>query len=167
MNIPVYTISVVGVTFDARQKRIAALEDNAPVFFKAEPHNGYDPKAIAVLNEAGEHLGYVAKTDPKREQIRHALENGFVIARASKVGGFRKWNGSTAALGLRVQFYAVAAMYRWEQKDEEPEIESGYKRRNTPQKAKRKGNEWKDEVKRHHKGRYTYHEIEELKRRIA
>jgi len=111
MAILINTIPVVGVTYDARQQRIAALEEGALVFFKAEPHNKYDPQAVAVLNENGEHLGYVGRNDPKREQIRCALANGFVVARALKVGGFKKWDGTRATYGLRVQFYTVNWMY--------------------------------------------------------
>ena len=165
MSIPVFTISAVGVTYDARQKRIAALEDGAFVYFKREPNNAYDPKAIAIVTEAGEHLGYVGRNDPRREQIRYALENGFVIARAQKVGGFKKWNGSTASLGLRIQFYTVNAMYAWEDKLEENDSPIPMRRKNTAQAPKRTGNEWRDEVKRHHKGRYSYHEIEAFKER--
>jgi len=167
MSIPVFTISAVGVTYDARQKRIAAMEDGAFVYFKREPNNSYDPLAIAILNEDGEHLGYVGRNDPRRAQIRCALEGGFVIARAQKVGGFKKWNGTTASYGLRIQFYTVDSFYKYEPKDEDESVPSTQKRKNSAQKPKGNTKPWKDQMRRHHKGRYTYHEIEAMKERSA
>ena len=162
------TLKVVGTTYEARQSRIAEMEELAPVTFKLEPGNTYDPKAIAIVNEAGEHLGYVGRDDEQREVIRLALRNGFVVARAQKVGGFKKYDGSRASYGLRVQWYPVSAMYGFadNHKDENEETIQR-KRKNSAQAPKRKGNEWKDQVKRHHKGRYTWQEIEAIKERRA
>lgn len=120
-NIIILTLAVVGVTYGVRQSRIAKLSDGAPVYFALEPNNSYDPLAIAVLNEAGEHLGYVGRNDPQREKIRKALSEGFVVARATVVGGFTKRDGRVASLGLRVQWYGIDPMFNFEGKDEEAE----------------------------------------------
>ena len=168
MSAIIKTLKVVGTTYEARQSRIAKMEDLAPVTFKLEPNNGYDPKAIAIINEAGEHLGYIGKDDAQREVIRVALRNGFVVARAQKVGGYRKYDGSKASYGLRVQWYPVSALYGYAENHKEEETDEVQKpRKNSAQAPKRKGNEWKDQVKRHHKGRYTWQEIEAIKERRA
>lgn len=173
----IHSLRIVGTSYDCRQQRIAALEDNAPVYFKLEPGNLYDPLAIAVVSKSGEHLGYVPRyadrecriLNRQREQIRTALANGFVIARASKTGGFTKRDGSKASYGLIVQYYTVSGLYGFHEgeKEEEADIIVTSKRRNSAQAPKRKGNEWKDQVKRHHKGRYTWQEIEAIKERRA
>lgn len=156
------TIKVVGTTFECRQKRIAALDEDAPVFFKEEKGNSYDPKAIAVLSEDGQHLGYIGRDDPRREEIRTLMGDGWVIARARKVGGFVRYDGCKASLGLRVQYYGVPADYGWVPKDEddEPEVQSFFR---DPIQKRKTSKRWKDEVKRHHKGRLTYQQIEEIK----
>lgn len=170
----IHSLRAAGTTFDCRQQRIAAMPDSAPVYFKAEPGNTYDPLAIAIVNEAGEHLGYIPQyadrdrriLNRQREQIRTALANGFVVARAAKTGGFTKRDGTRASYGLLVQYYAVSSMYgfRAGEKDEDEEAVVSRKRGNSAQAPKRRGNEWKDRVKRHHKGRYTYQQIMELKK---
>lgn len=117
--ISILTFAVAGVSFGVRQSRIARLVEGAPVFIVPEPNNKYDPMAIAVLNEDGEHLGYVGRNDPQREEIRKALSEGFVISRAMIVGGFKKRDGSIASLGLRVQWYVVDPMFGFDGKPEE------------------------------------------------
>ena len=166
MSMPIYTIAVVGTTFECRQKRIAALEDGAAVFFKQEHNNSYDPQAIAVLAEDGSHLGYIGRNDPRREEIRRLQANGFVIARAMKIGGFRKYNGVKANLGLRVQYYGVPADYGFQPKDED-EAEEFFCKYHAPiQKRKKKDKRYKDEMRRC-KRRFSYPEIQEMKRRYA
>ena len=171
MAININTLKVVGTSLPVRQSRIGMLVDGAPVYFKPEPTNAYDPLAIAVVNERG-HLGYIGRDDPQREQIRKALANGFVIARGMVVGGFRKRDGSYASYGLRVQWYAVDALSGFadfmDQEDAE-ELKACSKRGNTAQKPKRTGKEYKEvlvKVKRHHKLRLSYHELEALKEAV-
>lgn len=162
-------LKVVGTSLPVRQSRISMIVDGSPVFFKPEPGNAYDPLAIAVVNEKG-HLGYIGKGDPQREQIRKALENGFVVARGNVVGGFRKRDGSYASYGLRVQWYSVDAAYRIHEfmKDEAEDDPVQRKRKNTAQKPKREGKEYKEilvKYKRHHKTRLSWHELEAIKER--
>ena len=107
MSIPVNSIKVVGTSFGVRQFRIEALEEGAKVLFIPEPNNSYDPLAIAVKTFDGEHLGYVGRNDPRREEIRSLISSGFVVARACKTGGFKKWDGSKASYGLVVQYYGI------------------------------------------------------------
>lgn len=174
----IHSLRVVGTSFDCRQQRIAELEANAPVYFKPEPGNKYDPLAIAVVSEAGEHLGYVPQyadaqrtiLNKQREQIRTALSNGFVVARANKTGGFEKRDGSRASYGLVVQFYAVSAMYGYDGGKDEEEENIALRRKNTAQKPKRESKTYKEvlvKYKRHHKERLTWHEMEALKERRA
>lgn len=148
----IHSLRLVGTTYDCRQQRIAALEDNAPVYFKLEPGNLYDPLAIAVVSESGEHLGYVPRyadrechiPNRQREQIRTALANGFVIARASKVGGFTKRDGSKASYGVVVQYYTVSALYGFHEGEKEEEADIMISRRsNTTQKQKAYSNKYK------------------------
>lgn len=44
------------------QARWLDLDDGQKVFFAKDPTNKYDPKAIRVLTELGEPIGYVPKT---------------------------------------------------------------------------------------------------------
>lgn len=156
MSASIFTIRAVGTTFGCRQERIAAMEDGDPVFFKPEPGNKYDPLAVAIINESGEHLGYIGRNDNSREEIRHALSHGFVVARAQKVGGFKKYDGSTASYGLRIQWYAVSALYGMAEnmnKDEE-DVAVTSPRKNTAQQRKEyEGAKYKGkEIRKHYAG---------------
>jgi len=116
--------------FEVREK------EGAPVFFVPEPNNSYDSDAISIRTESGDVLGYIGRNDENRERVRRALSDGFVVARALKVGGFTQYNGSKASFGLRIQWYKVDAMYGWEQcKDEDEEVIASV-RSNSKQKRK-------------------------------
>ncbi len=54
-------IRVAGVTFEGRQPRVRALVPGTPVVLVREPHNPYDPRAVAVHDVAGASLGYIPR----------------------------------------------------------------------------------------------------------
>lgn len=176
MSINVFMTPVKGVTFEGRQSLIAAMRTGDRVSFRAEIDNKYDRKAIAVINDHGDVLGYIAKYDERRqpnemrERIRRALDCGFVYAQATKVGGFVKSDGSRASLGLRVKWCCVPANFKCEDKPEDDEPVIRYKRKNGKQAQKEYRPDYRDDMrhlKKKHKGRFSYQEIQTMKERRA
>lgn len=160
---------IAGVSYFKRQSVIAELNDGDPLFFKRERGNPYDPEAVAVLDIHDRHVGYLPNKPQEahefKEMIFNSMDKGRINAIAyAKRGGY---NGKN--YGISVRFFFIPDEYflrGYEAKDDDDEPVKP-KRKNSAQAPKRKGYEWKDEVKRHHKGRYTYHEIEALKERKA
>ena len=102
----VFVFRAVGVTVENRQELIHEYprKGGAPVILVEEPTNPYDPLAIAVLNERGEKLGYVGRNDVVRPTLYLALGMCEVHARATRIGGFVRKDGSKASYGLEVEF---------------------------------------------------------------
>ena len=165
---PLFPVSspVTGVSFGKRQSVIAELSNGDPLFFKRETGNPYDREAVAVLDIQGRHVGYLPNKPQEAHEFKHMVfecmdEGIFNVVAAGKRGGYEGYS-----YGISVKFYFIPKEYfvrGYEAKDEE-DIPAAMPRKNTAQAPKRKGYEWKDEVKRHHKGRYTYHEIEAMKK---
>ena len=62
----VYSISVVGESFDDRQRTISKCRAGAKAFLVREPENKYDENAIAVYTEVGifksrKQIGYIGR----------------------------------------------------------------------------------------------------------
>lgn len=127
MKIPDLTpisLPVVGVTFGKRQSVIASLRNGDPLYFKPEPHNAYDPKALAIVTESGEHVGYIARTCSIRDQLLDILNDrtGFINAIAARKRGGGDWSW-----GIDVKFYIIPAAYLMrnavtKDEDEEPVV---------------------------------------------
>lgn len=160
---------VTGVTFGKRQNAIAELENGDPLFFKRETGNPYDREAIAILDTQGRHIGYLPNKPSSAHEFKHmifrCMDDGiFNVIACQKRGGY-----ADKAYGISVKFYFIPNDYLlrgMEAKDADDPVPLP-KRKNTTQKPKRTGNEWKDQIKRRHKGRYSYHEIEAFKERSA
>lgn len=56
---------VVGVSFGTRQAVLSQLCIGDPVSVVPEPHNQFDPNAIAVVTLQGEHIGYLPRDTAK------------------------------------------------------------------------------------------------------
>lgn len=52
---------VVGVTFDGRQECIRKMKIGERIRLERDPNNPHDANAVKVLNEKGEHIGFISK----------------------------------------------------------------------------------------------------------
>lgn len=97
--------SVVGVTFEGRQEIIRQLTGYEACRIVPEPDNPYDKNALAVqvkLSDEIVKIGYVAKD--RAAQLAPLLQGENVLARIEEItGGFAKWDGSKASLGVRIR----------------------------------------------------------------
>lgn len=159
-------IKAVGVTFPNedgtnRQELLKELRKHDPIQLVEEPWNVADPNAIAIKNKRGEVLGYVGKNDPNKAQLKVALGVCEVHSRVAHVldYGYAS-NGKRYSIGLRVE-----ACWRLQKDGDYDRPVAEPTRKNSEQKPKRKGNEWRDEVKRRRKARLTYQEIQAIKER--
>ena len=94
---------VVGVSQNnadgtSRQEIIKqGVEENDPIILEREPENPHDPRAVKVLNQSREQIGYLSREVAGR--VSFALDNeAEVVARASWVSG-EKMTG----VGLRIE----------------------------------------------------------------
>lgn len=60
-QLAVKTFKIVGVTFEGRQKHIAALRKGQGVMLEKEPQNIYDSNAVAVRTTDGVSLGHIGR----------------------------------------------------------------------------------------------------------
>ena len=56
---PSFNTKLVGVTFEGRQDRIAALDDGMPLRLQRQPENPYDANAVAAYAPDGIQIGYL------------------------------------------------------------------------------------------------------------
>lgn len=97
---------VAGVTFEGRQAHIANIAVGDIVRLEPEPENPYDPNAIAVKvalpSGTVHHVGYVPREMAGVLAPHLGGEN--LMAKVHEVtGGFAKWNGEKASLGLIIR----------------------------------------------------------------
>lgn len=144
LYLTIYSLPIVGVSFNKRQNLLSHLENGEPLFFKPEPHNSYDPKALAVVTSEGQHVGYIGRNNPIRDKLLSAIDEkaGMLVARlADKRGGYNGRN-----YGASVEFYCVPTdwlMRGFEDKDEDEEPVE-FSRSNTKQKRKEYTRKYKD-----------------------
>ena len=92
----VYTIHVVGESFENRQDEIELCEAGEPVVLKREPDNPYDDLAIKVLSSTGSALGYIGREN--NEFLARIIdEGGNISAKIEQIIGAE---GSKADLGV-------------------------------------------------------------------
>ena len=58
---PLELMRIAGVSFEGRQEAVSQLTPNQPVMFSKEPHNEFDPNAVAIHSLHGVQLGYVPR----------------------------------------------------------------------------------------------------------
>ena len=71
---------LTGVTFEGRQKKLAAVGRNTPLKLERERGNEYDFHAVRVLakiEDVWQDIGYIPRTNNK--DIAHALDCGVVL----------------------------------------------------------------------------------------
>jgi hypothetical protein len=104
MNTRTLICKVAGVTYDGRQSILAQLTGNEPCRVVPEPTNPYDANALAVhvaVNGKVEHVGYVPRG--LASEVAPHLEGEAVMVRIQEItGGFEKWDGEIASLGLQI-----------------------------------------------------------------
>lgn len=99
-------VKVAGVTFEGRQEYLKQVRFHDPCQLRPETDNQYDKHAIAVYvavyGGAVLKCGYVPRD--VAQQIAPLLEDEEITGRVFETtGGFAKWDGSTASLGLIVE----------------------------------------------------------------
>ncbi|HHZ11468.1 MAG TPA: hypothetical protein GYA05_02010 [Acholeplasmataceae bacterium] len=52
---------VVGVTYEGRQEYIKKMKIGERIRLERDRNNPHDPNAIKVVNEKGEHIGFISK----------------------------------------------------------------------------------------------------------
>lgn len=97
---------VASVTYEGRQSSLAKCAVGDEVRLDPEPNNPYDKYAVAVRVAAQDgniyHIGYVPG-DLARIIAPH-LDGESISAKVSELtGGYEKWDGSRASLGLIIR----------------------------------------------------------------
>ena len=171
-NIMAYTFTVTGVTYDNadginRQELIKKLKGDPFVSFMPEPENPYDPKALAIVNRHGQILGYMSQKEPDRDGILKYM--GICeFSLTACVKDPTKWNEKGK------KKYSWGLDVDWEyrlQKDGDYSSVTTQKPKlpNTEQKQKRSRRDYRDtlrRMKRKHADRFSYQEIEKLRRAV-
>ncbi len=95
---------VAGVTYEGRQAILARLHGGEPVKIEPEPTNPHDANALKVLVALdGQvfHVGYIPRELAK--DVAPHLEGESMVTKVLEVtGGFERWDGEIASLGLRM-----------------------------------------------------------------
>jgi len=68
---------IAGIAHRNVKKVMPKLASGTMLTLKREPHNPYDPLAIMILTEAGEHLGYVPRA--KNEALARLMDAGKLL----------------------------------------------------------------------------------------
>ena len=87
-------VKAVGVTFENRQQLISRMTPESVVKLVPEPHNQYDPNAIAVVEETLGTIGYIPR------DLTHKYLDHVVFAHRVVGGGT---NGYTYGVHLSLQ----------------------------------------------------------------
>lgn len=100
-----YVTKVAGVTFEGRQEIIQRITKDMPCRLEPEPTNPFDENAIAVKVATApgvvEHIGYVPKN--LAAFVAPHLQGESIMVRIAEItGGFMKWSGELASLGVLI-----------------------------------------------------------------
>lgn len=106
-----FEIIVTGIFYDSyitgesRQNLIRDLEIYEPVFFKADPENEFDKKAVLVLNSLDEDLGYVKSTET---HLLHPFLTDKYIIEALIIKKHKARGGHTIILNVTIREFRNA-----------------------------------------------------------
>lgn len=105
MNTRTVITMVAGVTWEGRQALLARMKGNEPVRLEPEPDNAFDKNAVAVWAVLEDMRRYKVGYLPRdlAAQVAPRLEGESVMCELRGiVGGFEKFDGTIASLGLRI-----------------------------------------------------------------
>lgn len=94
--------SVVGVTFEGRQRLIQTLTSGQPIKLIREPENKHDSNAIKVLIDDNKHIGYINKSLAKK--ISPIIDDELSREIVGEIVSIYSVKNKPSVLGVKIRF---------------------------------------------------------------